>query len=175
MKGNNKKRCDAPPLISASRCAGPVTHFFTESHDQRWDTWDKKLKSKLQRHRWELGTSRKESILSPFAREAVVKFIKNLEETLGEADPTHKGYLQLPADTKANHYVDFETQATESHHGCHCVYDYFCRIWREKFPKLILPQSVRWVSLGFLELTLFNSRSNARCVTATGISGKTKI
>lgn len=80
------------------------------------------------------------------ARDAVVKFIKNLEETLGEADPTHKGYVQLPVDTKANHYVDF-VAAEAREEGCHCVYDYFCRIWRQHFPKLILPQSMRWVSL----------------------------
>ena len=52
-------------------------------------------------------------------RDAVTKFIKNLQETLGEADPTHKGFFQLPADTKANHYIDFAT--AEAHQGCHCV------------------------------------------------------
>ena len=52
-------------------------------------------------------------------RDAIVKFIRNIEETLGESDPTEKAFVELPADTKANYHADFKKEG-----GC-CTYEYF--------------------------------------------------
>ena len=83
------------------------------------------------------------------ARDAVIRFLTNLREKLGESDPTKKGYVQLPADTKANHYIDF--QLTEGRaEGFLCTYAYFCETWKKHFPQLILPKSTRWVRKVFL-------------------------
>ena len=82
------------------------------------------------------------------ARDAVIKFIHNLQETLGEADPTQKGFFQLPADTKANHFVDFVVTEAQQE-GFLCGYSYFCGLWTQYFPKLILPKTMRWVGRSF--------------------------
>ena len=101
-------------------------------------------------------------------REAVLKFIENLVETLGESDPTHKAFIQLPADTKANHFADFVYTMSQQE-GPICSYGYFCSMWSKHFPHVILPSSTRWVSRIFSLRYLLCYRSSAKFVVSTRI------
>jgi len=77
-------------------------------------------------------------------RSAVIEFLTELQTDLGEDHPDDKK-IELPPDTKENHYADFAT--TEAFMKGHCCrYDYFCRIWRIHFPNLYIPKNSRWVS-----------------------------
>jgi hypothetical protein len=72
-----------------------------------------------------------------------------LTDRLGEHHPDSEK-IELPPDTKENHFIDFQT--TSSHV---CVYDYFLKIWRHEFPTLYLPKNSRWVIQRFFDFIIF--------------------
>jgi hypothetical protein len=61
---------------------------------------------------------------------------------LGEQHPDSKK-VELPSDTKENHFVEFSTMPR--YHTCKCVYTYFCDTWKVHFPELYMPKNSRWV------------------------------
>ena len=70
----------------------------------------KELKAKAEKQVQWIHQGKDQAFHPSPVRDAIIKFIKNIEETLGESDPTEKAFVELPADTKANHHADFKKE-----------------------------------------------------------------
>jgi len=74
-------------------------------------------------------------------RDRVREWLTSLEKK--ENNPEKK-QVELPCDTKGNHWIDFAFDQQKQSRKF-ASYEYFCSIWKEDFKHLVLPKEGRLV------------------------------
>jgi hypothetical protein len=128
---------------------------FAILHGMSYSTMkEMKTLAKDGQEKWE-HKGKRQSLHPARKQKAVIEFVQSLKDkfgtyvifyqihiNLGEQHPDSKK-VELPSDTKENHYADFST--IPRYQACKCTYSYFCDIWKVHFPELYMPKNSRWV------------------------------
>ena len=76
----------------------------------------------------------------------IIGWLQTLKDNVGEALPTDDTKFELPPGSICSYWSDYTMDmAEQGRRGAQ--YDWFRKVWLERFPELMIPAHARWVSI----------------------------